>query len=267
MAQKPALTNRIYTSGKRNIPKVRQGGRPPAEPNSPTQLSYWQQGLSTPITADIGLSDEERQGIYNLARRQSQGATNAAASELEQKLGTKGFRAGESGIADTALGQLYSKGAESLGQFGQKAALSEAENRFGQNMELSNANLNRLTAGGQLALGGLETGNQLQAAMAALNARKGGGGGRSERTASGAARAMDLGQQQLAWEKEKYGLMSEEERRQYDANLAWQQEQFGTQTGLTREQQALGFLSNIYGNQATYEQQINAPWYAAVGQI
>lgn len=260
MAQKPSLTNRIYTSGKRQPPQIRGGGGGGGtpDPNNPQNLSYWEQGLSTPITADVGLSDQERRGIYNLARRQTQGATNAAAGEMEQKLSGKGFRAGESGIADTALGQIYSKGAEQLGSFGQQIASQEAKDRFAQNMELNNANLGRLTGGGGLALGALQSGNTLAGTMAQIEAakRKAGGGGRQERTASGFQRNQDLGQQQLAWEKEKYGLMSSEEQRQFNETMGY------NTTG-----QTMGFLNQYLQNQQNYENPLYNTYYNSIAGV
>lgn len=80
-------------------------------------------------TPEGGLTDEERQRIYNLNRRQIQGATNAAAGELERSLSGRGFRGGESGIADTALAGVHMAGAERLGQASTQLAMEEAKRR------------------------------------------------------------------------------------------------------------------------------------------
>lgn len=153
------------------------GTEPIINPNSPTGMKYWMQELTTPVTADIGLSEPERQGIYNLARRQIQSGTNASAAELEGKMGGKGFRAGESGIADTAIGNIYSQGAERLGQVGLQTSIEEAKNRFAQNLALSQLNQNRLLGGGDLS--------------AKLKANQIAGGG------------LRLGRDQFAWNKEE----------------------------------------------------------------
>ena len=113
-------------------------------------MSYWMDELKKPGELDVGLKEEERQGIYNLGRRQMQGAWTAGAEQLKESIGSQGFRAGESGRADTALGGLYAQGAESLGKYGQEIALSEATNRFNQNATVEGLRQSRLLGGGQL---------------------------------------------------------------------------------------------------------------------
>jgi hypothetical protein len=113
----------------------------------------WLKKLETPITAEIGLSGDERQGIYNLARGQTQGATKTAMEQARSAMGGRGFRGGESGIADSALGQIAQQGQSSLNRFSQDIAHREAANRFSQNMALNQANLSRLGTGAQTALG------------------------------------------------------------------------------------------------------------------
>jgi len=131
------------------VPGKKQPGGGASENRS--GMKYWMQQMEAPITADIGLSEQERQSIYNLARRQNQSATNAAAEEMLGAMGGRGFRAGDSGIADTAIGKIYGEGAERLGQVGTQTAIEEAKDRFAQNAQLANLNLQRLQGGGSLA--------------------------------------------------------------------------------------------------------------------
>jgi len=239
-------TNKIYTSGQKRLPGSGTGrfntpATPAASTGDGSGLGYWKRELKTPITADVGLSDQERQGIYNLARGQTQSATNAAAGEMEQKLSGQGFRPGESGIADSALGKIYSQGAQSLGDFGQQIASKEASDRFAQNMDLNNANLQRLTGGGGLALGELQSENTLagvQAQIAAANKnRTGSGAGQAAKS------AWDINQANLAFDREQ---------------LAQQGTQFGENLGYQKTGQTMGFFNDLLRNQAGYEQPVYA---------
>jgi len=89
---------------------------------------------------------------WNLARGQIQGATKLEAEQMKTYMGGKGFRGGESGIADTALGRVARGGSERLSEASRMIALSEADRA--QQYEMMN--LQRLLGGGQLALGGEE---------------------------------------------------------------------------------------------------------------
>lgn len=126
------------------------------------QLQTAMGGLLTPVTGTIGLSDRERQAIYNQSRSNIQSATKAMMGELGgQMAATRGLRAGESGVADSAMGQLARQGAEQLGQFGSQIAIDEANNRFNQGMQLENLNLQRLLGAGKFGeiLTGIDQGN------------------------------------------------------------------------------------------------------------
>jgi hypothetical protein len=278
---------------------------PPDQSLDNTKMAYWQKNLATPITAEIGLSDQERQGIYNLARRQGQGATNAAAGELEQKMGGRGFTAGDSGIADTALGKIYGAGAEQLGAFGQTIALDEAKNRFAQNMDLSNANLNRMSTGGNIALGQFSSENQLRAAQAQASAQV-----QAARIGAESDTArLALDKEKFAEDTRRYGLDAAEEIRKYNQNFGENQRQYDTTFGEGKRQYDVGFGENqrqynttfgegqrqynqnygenvrqynqgfdvseqqrnidnimrMYQMQSGYEQQIYTPYYEAMG--
>lgn len=135
--------------------------------------------LAQPIKAKTGLSDIERRGIYNLGRRQIQGATKTAMEQMRTQLGGRGFRAGESGIADTALGQIASQGAERLGAFATQTALEERKRRFEEAAQLGGLNVQRMAAGaglqGQLAQAGATrsaAGMALEGRMAELEFAK-----------------------------------------------------------------------------------------------
>jgi hypothetical protein len=162
---------------------------------------------------------------------------------MEQKLGGQGFIPGESGIADSALGKIYSGGAEQLGAFGQQMASKEAADRFAQNMDLNNANLQRLTGGGQLALGELQSANTLagvQAQIAAANKnRTGSGAGQAAKS------AWDINQANLAFDREQ---------------LAQQGTQFTSQLGANTNQAAIDNMMRALGLMQTNEEAIRAPY-------
>jgi hypothetical protein len=138
-------------------------------------MATWEQELQTPITADIGLSERDRQGIYNLARKQVQGGWGAAAETLKGQLAGRGFRVGETGFADVPLAQMYSQGVEQLGNVGRDIALEERKRRFEENQALASLNLQRSLGAGGIA---------------------------AQREATGAAAGTSANQ--LAWDKEKY---------------------------------------------------------------
>jgi hypothetical protein len=114
-------------------------------------VKYWEQELTKPVTAEIGLSPAELQDVYNSARLQTQGSTNAAAEEMIAAMGGRGFAPGESGIADSAVGKILGEGANRLGQFSMNQAINERNKRFEENMALNSANLQRMGIGSDLA--------------------------------------------------------------------------------------------------------------------
>jgi len=179
-------------------------------PQREGSIQYWLSELKKPIEADVGLTDRERQGIYNLARQQKSGAYNAAADEMTGALaGQQGFRVGESGIADTALGQLRSKQAQEMGTFGQEIATEEAKNRFAQEAKLAELQQARLGQGGSLAaqLGQIRSQNRA-----------------TSLSQSKFEQELEWAKEQDAKNREQWGTEFEENTRRYDTDLAFSKE-------------------------------------------
>jgi len=122
------------------------------------KLDSFMDRLGQKTNVPVGSSEQERAGVYNLARRQIQGATKTAMDQMGEKLGARGWKAGDSGIADAILGKIAMEGAEKLGQESSKIAMNEVNNRFSQGMQLEGLDLAKLQAGGQM--GGLMEGIQ-----------------------------------------------------------------------------------------------------------
>ena len=73
----------------------------------------------------IGTSERERTDIFNVGRGQIQTSTDIAMEQMRELLGSRGFRAGESGIADTILGGIAKEGQRTLSQFGKEISIEE----------------------------------------------------------------------------------------------------------------------------------------------
>lgn len=93
-------------------------------------------GTTTPVNSVVGLSPEERQRIYNQARGNFLGTSGAAASSMANQLGGRGFVPGESGIADSAIGKVWSEGLKGYGDAMTGIATSEMKDRFNQGFAL-----------------------------------------------------------------------------------------------------------------------------------
>ena len=76
--------------------------------------------------------------MYNLAREQISGQTAADQEYARTQLGGRGFRAGESGIANRALMDIRRGGAERLGTESRKMAMQGMGARYGQQQDLMN---------------------------------------------------------------------------------------------------------------------------------
>jgi hypothetical protein len=87
------------------------------------------------------LSPEERQRIYNQARANFMGTTRAASQGLGNTLGGRGFVGGESGVADSAQGQLWGEGLRKYGDVMSTIATDEVKNRFQQGLDLDRLNI------------------------------------------------------------------------------------------------------------------------------
>ena len=133
-------------------------------------LQDWMKQLETPIEA--GLSKGDLQTQYNQMRKQIQGGWGAGTEALKGQLGQRGFRVGESGVADTALAGLYGEGARALSTGAENIYLDEAKRR----QDLAGLNLQRM-----LGAGGLE----------------------AQQAATGASAGASA--DRLAWEKEQFG--------------------------------------------------------------
>lgn len=143
----------------------------------------WQEKLAKPVQIKTGISEIERKRIYGLGRRQAAGAQRASMERMREMMGGKGFRMGESGIADTAMGEMASRGAEQLGGMAQEQALSERQRRFEEASTAAGITTQRLQAGMQGKVGLAQAGS----AAAAARVR------------------AEFDREQLAWQKEQYG--------------------------------------------------------------
>jgi hypothetical protein len=162
-------------------------------------LNDWLSQLNVPIEERGVLSDAERQRMFNLARRQSAGAMGAGMETLKEQLGGRGFRVGESGAADTAMGKYILGSQEALSQQGTEIATDEAKRRA----ELAGLNIQRLTGAGGL-----------QVQQNAVEAQKAAAGAQAR-----------LGQSQLEWEKNKFSQTFPWEKEQ--AQMGWLQNLLG----------------------------------------
>ncbi len=87
-------------------------------------------GVGSLFSTPIGTSERERTDIFNVGRGQIQTSTDVAMEQMRELLGSKGFRAGESGIADTLLGGIAKEGQRTLSQFGKEISIEESRRRF-----------------------------------------------------------------------------------------------------------------------------------------
>ena len=99
-------------------------------------------GAPQPGTTDY------QQAMYNLARGQIQGQTRTEAEQMKGLMGGRGFRAGESGIADTAIGNILRGGSERLGAQSRGMGLAGMQMKYGQEQDQMNMMM-RLLSGQQ----------------------------------------------------------------------------------------------------------------------
>jgi len=142
-------------------------------------LQDWLSQLNKPIEAGLSKGDMQRE--YNQMRQQIQGGTGAMAESMKEQLAGRGFRVGESGAADTALGNIFTQGGANLAKAGTDVYLDEARRK----QDLAGMNLNRL-----LGAGGLEAQD------------------------AASRRAAGIAGGQLDWEKEKFGQVFPWEKEQ-----------------------------------------------------
>ena len=160
-----AVSGQVTTGG---IDPTRQGGGVGSIPigqNTPTgsgiqttqqQTPYagFLQGLTKPIGTPYESQFKERAGLL---REYTQGAYETAAEGLRTKMaGGQGLRAGESGIADTAIGRVQKAGAEELTRGYRGLAAEEGRLEQQYKMGAAGLDLQRQMGGGALALRGEE---------------------------------------------------------------------------------------------------------------
>lgn len=92
------------------------------------------------------------QSRYNIARGQIQSGTRTAMEQAKTYMGGRGFRGGESGIADTALGKIATGGAERLS----RASLEIGESEAARRAEYERMELQRKISGAGISLTGEE---------------------------------------------------------------------------------------------------------------
>lgn len=239
-------------------------------------MTEWLNMLKQPITAQVGLGERERQQIYNQARGQIQGATRTGMEQMREMMGGRGFRAGESGIADTAIGGVAQAGRQGLQNVSQNIAISEAQNRFAQNMALNQANLQRMGVGGQMALGGRGQDIQRELGWGGLDVTQRGqditqqlGQGQLGLGYAGldVQRELGLGGLDLGWG----GLDVQRELGQGQLGLGgqqldWQKEMFGQTFPYQQEMDSLSMLMNLYGMQTQSQQYRFNPYWQSLLQ-
>jgi len=108
-------------------------------------------GFLKQLTEPVSYEDRSQQR-YNIARGFIQSGTRTAMEQAKTYMGGRGFRGGESGIADTALGKIATGGAERLSRSALEIGESEAERKQAYEM----MNLQRKLGAGGLALQGEE---------------------------------------------------------------------------------------------------------------
>ena len=108
-------------------------------------------GFLQQLTQPVDYQDRSQQR-YNIARGYIQSGTRTAMEQAKTYMGGRGFRGGESGIADTALGKIATGGAERLS----RASLEIGESEAAKRQQYEMMNLQRMLGGGQLALTGEE---------------------------------------------------------------------------------------------------------------
>ena len=104
-------------------------------------------GLTKPIQYE-----DRTQQRFNIARGGIQSGTRTALEQASTYMGGKGFRGGESGIADTALGKIATGGAERLS----RASLEIGESEAARRSEYEALDLQRKISGAGISLSGEE---------------------------------------------------------------------------------------------------------------
>jgi hypothetical protein len=112
--------------------------------------------LQDPINIETGLTAPWYQQAFNRMRGQIQTGTKTNLEQMQKYTGGRGFRPGESGMADTLMGGVARQGAERLASGSGELAAHQLERGFGQKLSLEQLNLQRKLGGAGLALEGEE---------------------------------------------------------------------------------------------------------------
>lgn len=144
----------VGTTGQITGQVEQPGGLTPTPTGSGIQPTMGQTpyaGFLKSLAQPIEYEDRSQQR-FNLARGQIQAGTKIQMGQMEKYMGGKGFRGGESGIADVAMGRIARGGAERMATATGQIAESEAERAYGY----AGLNLQRQLGAGGMALRGEE---------------------------------------------------------------------------------------------------------------
>ena len=140
-------------------PQIPQTPSTPTTPANPaldgmkhTSFQDFLGELGQGINIPTGRSTQELQALYSQMRGQIQGGTATEMEQARTYMGGRGFRTGESGIADRPMAQIARGGQERLAGAAQGVYLDEANRRFAEQSQLAGLNLQRQGMGGQLGL-------------------------------------------------------------------------------------------------------------------
>lgn len=100
--------------------------------------------LLKPPALDIGLTGTETQSLLNQNRLNIQGQNNQAIEQAREQLGRAGLQPGESGIADSALGQIIRSGQSNLAASQTDIVNQAIANRFAQEQAAQTTYQNQL---------------------------------------------------------------------------------------------------------------------------
>ncbi len=214
---------------------------------SPYKGMYEQliQQLTTPETTKLGLTDQELQAMINQMRGNILGTSQGLINMVAQQMGGRGFRPGESGLADAALSNIAQQAQQQLAGGIQNIMLDEARRRFEQDLALRNLNLNRILAATKFA-DLLESG-ELQRLGLGLQAGQFGAGLEQF--------AKELAAQQAA---QAAAAQSAADR------LAWEKERWGKEFEYGQQLDALKLLASLYGVELGQQTERYSPYWQAM---
>jgi len=152
--------NQVYgrTSGRPVGTPMARVKRPGEDAATPTGSGIASEQAQTPYAEFLRsltepIEYESRyQPRYNIARGQIQSGTRTAMEQAKTYMGGRGFRGGESGIADAPLARIATGGAERLS----RASLEIGESEAARRAEYERMELQRKMGGAQISLTGEE---------------------------------------------------------------------------------------------------------------